>query len=97
MGEETGTNPDYDSKSGASDKDEVEPSPRRAAQAEDPETIRKAGNDLFNNDNSKGTGSDDKDDAPTDDEVEEDLIVMGAQPCKHPPLTEGSRQTSHSW
>ena len=68
--EETGTTSDYDSKSGGSDDDEVEPSPLRAAQAEDPETIRKAGNDLFNNDSIKGTGSDDKDEPPTDDEGE---------------------------
>ena len=35
--------------------------------------------------------SDDEDDPPTDDEVEEDLTVMGAQPCEHPALAEGSK------
>ena len=54
-GEDTGTTYDYDSKSEGSDDDDVEPPPLRAAQAEDPETIRKAGNDLFNNDNFDGT------------------------------------------
>ena len=63
-GEETGTTPGHDSKSGGSDNDEGEPSHHRATQAEDPETIREAGNE-----------------PPTDDQVEEDLIVTGAQTC----------------
>ena len=53
-GEETGTTSDYGSKSGGSDDDDVEPPPLMAAQPEDPETIRKAGNDLFNNQNIEG-------------------------------------------
>ena len=57
---------------------------------------QKVGNDLFNNDNIEGACSDDEDDPPTDDEVEEDLTVMGAQPYEHPALAEGSRQSPHT-
>ena len=79
--------------SGGSNDDDVETSPLRAAQAEEPKTIRKARNYHFNNDNIEGACLDDEDDPPTDDEVEEDLTVMGAQPCQHPALAEGSRQS----
>ena len=50
-GEETGAASDYNSKSGGSDDDYVKPPPLMEAQPEDPETIRKAGNSLFNNGN----------------------------------------------
>ena len=40
--------------------------------------------------------SDDEDDPPTDDEVEEDLTVMGAQPYEHLALAEGLRQSPHT-
>ena len=63
-GEEMGTTSEYDSKSGGSDDDDVEPPLSRAAQAEDPETIRKAGNDPFNKDNIEGACSDDEDNPP---------------------------------
>ena len=66
------------------------------AQAEDPETIRKAGNDLVNNDNIEGTGLDGEDEPPTEDKGENDLIVTGAQPCELPVLTEGSKQSPHT-
>ena len=90
--EEMGITPGYDSKSGGSDGDEGESAPCREAQAEDPEMIRKAGRNLVNNDNIEGTGSDDEYEHPTEDEGEEDLIVTGSKPCKHPALIEGSRQ-----